>query len=232
MPDESKKSGWRYHKYLLGDGIDIGCGNDPVLPGVRKFDIIHGDGDAQKMDSIGDESFDFVYSSHTLEHVHNPLEALLNWWRILKFNGHLVVMIPEEDLYEQSIWPPAWNDDHKRTFAIHRDKSWSPQTTNVLDLVRHLPDHKLLLIETLDANYDYSVPVGDYKDQTHQEWNAEAGIGFVLKKVAQVPRKTTLRDVLQCPDCRGELIVAGKTKDLDWAVRCTQCKFVGKAKGI
>lgn len=233
MPDESKKSGWRYFKYLQGDIIDIGCGNDPVLPGVEQYDIIHGSGDAQFVDSLSDGRYDSVYSSHTLEHVHNPLEALLNWWRILKTGGHLVVMIPEEDLYEQHVWPPIWNDDHKKTFAIHKDKSWSPQHINVLDLIKHLPNHKLILIETLDQGYDYSLTDDGPFDQTAMPTMAEAGIGFVLKKINpsdHLDRKSSVKEPFICGDCGGEFIVTGQLDDGCFGIRCTTCKFVGKMK--
>lgn len=41
--------------------------------------------------------YDFVLSSHTLEHVANPLQALSEWIRVLKEEGLLVLVLPHKD---------------------------------------------------------------------------------------------------------------------------------------
>ena len=56
---------------ISGNGIDIGCGPDPVTTDVRKFDIE--DGDASNITEHVHEQFDFVYSSHCLEHMDDPV---------------------------------------------------------------------------------------------------------------------------------------------------------------
>ena len=50
--------------------------------------------DATSLDGIEDESYDVVLSSHTLEHVANPLRALAEWQRVLRFDGCLVLVLP------------------------------------------------------------------------------------------------------------------------------------------
>ena len=47
---------------LRGEGIDIGCGPDPVSPTARRFDLE--DGDANRITEYVEEQFDFVFSSH------------------------------------------------------------------------------------------------------------------------------------------------------------------------
>jgi hypothetical protein len=47
---------------LVGEGIDIGCGPDPVAPDVRRFDTT--DGDANEITRFVHEDFDYVFSSH------------------------------------------------------------------------------------------------------------------------------------------------------------------------
>lgn len=101
--------------YFKGRGIDIGCGPDP-LPGAEKWDAQ--DGDAEYLATIPDESFDFVYSSHCLEHMRSVHRALLNWSRVLKVGGFLFVVVPEWTLYEHRQWPSLHNPDHKATFAM------------------------------------------------------------------------------------------------------------------
>lgn len=70
MSNESSKSrklwGAPERSVLVGEGIDIGCGPDPVLPGVMPFDLAQGD--ANEIARHVHRQFDFVYASHCLEH--------------------------------------------------------------------------------------------------------------------------------------------------------------------
>jgi len=157
MPSEASKTRaiWPQgfiETYLKGDGIDIGCGPDPILPGVMPFD--QAQGDANKVTDFVSRQFDFVFSSHTLEHMQNPSAALNNWWQLVKPGGHMVVLVPDEDLYEQGTFPSLFNRDHKFTFTIHKNKSWSDKSVNVLDLAKELQDAKLIQVDLQDHGYD------------------------------------------------------------------------------
>jgi len=137
---------------LQGSGIDIGCGPDPVFPNVRRFDLA--DGDANCITRHVHEQFDFVYASHCLEHMHEPRKAVLEWWQLVKPGGHLFFTVPDEDLYEQGVFPSRFNDDHKATFTRSKSDSWSPVSINVLDLAQSLPGGRLIKLELQDYNYD------------------------------------------------------------------------------
>jgi SAM-dependent methyltransferase len=139
-------------RLLTGSGIDIGCGPDPVFPDVRRFDL--GDGDANHITAYVSETFDFVYSSHCLEHMHDPPHALAEWWKLVKPGGVMMVIVPDEDLYEQGVFPSRFNGDHKATFTISKTRSWSPRSYNVLDLALALPDAELVGIALQDVAYD------------------------------------------------------------------------------
>ena len=67
-------------RYFCGDGIDIGGAPDPLgiyqelfpkMGQVRVWDLQ--DGDAQFMEGVADESYDFIHSSHCLEHLNDPV---------------------------------------------------------------------------------------------------------------------------------------------------------------
>jgi SAM-dependent methyltransferase len=137
---------------LVGKGIDIGCGSDPVIPTVRRFDLEHGD--ANHITRFVEEDFDFVYSSHCLEHMHDAQAALLEWWKLVRVGGHLIFIVPDEDLYEKGVFPSRFNPDHKATFTISKAESWSPVSRNVLDLAGNLPGGKLVSIKLCDQGYD------------------------------------------------------------------------------
>lgn len=182
-------------RYFRGNGIDVGGGIDslalyreffPLARNVFVYDQAHGD--AQRLDNVVDESFDFLYSSHCLEHLRDPAEALAHWLRVVKPGGHLVVNVPDEDLYEQGQWPSRFNSDHKLSFTIAKPASWSPVSVNVLDLLAPLREQaEILGVQKLDHGYrSASLPKG--LDQTRTPM-AECGIEFVLRKKTPTPAR-------------------------------------------
>ncbi len=137
---------------LVGKGIDIGCGPDPVRPEALGFD--QGQGDAADILNYVQGEFDYVYSSHCLEHMPDPRKALLDWWQLVRPGGHLFLVVPDEDLYEQGVFPSRFNSDHKATFTLSKARSWSPVSFNVLDLAQSLPEGQLISLSLQDQDYD------------------------------------------------------------------------------
>jgi SAM-dependent methyltransferase len=173
-------------RYFVGEGIDIGAGPDPLnlyvelfplITSVRDWDVK--DGDAELMTGCDDARYDFVHSSHCLEHTRNLDIALKNWMRILKPGGHLVVLIPDEDMYEQGVFPSTFNDDHKWTFTVFKASSWSNRSRNLLDLITLLGEEAdVIKIEQLTRSYRFAL---NRIDQTLTPVG-EAGIEFVIRK--------------------------------------------------
>lgn len=166
--------------YLQGDGIDIGCGNDPVFSHVQPFDQQHGD--ANHITKFINKQLDFVFSSHCLEHMHDPRHALSEWYKILKPGGYLFILVPDEDLYEQGHFPSRYNTDHKWTFTIKKEKSWSPKSINVTDLVKAL-DGEVVSIKLQDNNFDYAIYAHGKGWWSHRMWRW-------FKKVSKPVRDT------------------------------------------
>lgn len=50
--------------------------------------------DAVNLVGISTDSYDFVCASHVLEHIANPFRALLEWIRILKPHGLIMLLLP------------------------------------------------------------------------------------------------------------------------------------------
>ena len=143
-------------KYFSGKIIDIGAGEDLVCDGAEKFD--QDDGDANHITRYRNiNTYDTVHSSHCLEHMYEPEKALLEWWKIIKPGGYLVLVVPDEDLYEQGYWPSHFNRDHKATFTISNKKSWSPVSFNILELVSSLPNSEIISAEIQDKYYEYNL---------------------------------------------------------------------------
>ena len=173
-------------RYFVGSGLDVGGKPDPLklyaelfcrIGQVRTWD--REDGDAQYLAGVPDEAYDFVHASHCLEHLVDPAQGLRNWFRVLRPGGHLVVTVPDEDLYEQGRFPSTFNADHKWTFTILKERSWSGRSVNVIDVVRGLGEAaELLRVELLAATYRFDLP---RFDQT-QTPIGECGIEFVVRK--------------------------------------------------
>ena len=174
-------------RYFVGTGIDIGAGPDalgqyaeqfPLMRGCRAWDIK--DGDAQLLATVADASLDFAHSSHCLEHLRDPREALHHWLRVLKPGGHLVVMVPDEDLYEQGVFPSTFNADHKWTFTMHKRKSWSGKSVNLMMLLAEFAEHaQVIKVEQLDATFRFRAP---RFDQTATPVG-ECALEFVMRKL-------------------------------------------------
>jgi SAM-dependent methyltransferase len=174
------------NKYFVGHGLDVGGKPDPLALYVELFGRLSSvctwdreDGDAQVLASVGDEAYDFVHSSHCLEHLRDPREGLVNWLRVVKPGGHVILLVPDEDLYEQGQFPSTFNADHRWTFTIFKTQSWSPRSINLLTLVSDLGSHvEIVKIERLDATYRHALP---RFDQTLTPVG-ECGIEIILRK--------------------------------------------------
>lgn len=65
---------------------------DRKKPAGRQYIV-----EATAMECIPSASYDFVLSSHVLEHTANPILALTEWVRLLKDQGTLVLLLPHKD---------------------------------------------------------------------------------------------------------------------------------------
>jgi ubiquinone/menaquinone biosynthesis C-methylase UbiE len=172
-----------FELYLNGYGIDIGAGDDilEVEEGrVDAWDLEHGD--AQYMVGVNDNTYDFVYSSHCLEHMKDVEESLKNWFRILKPYGHLYFTVPEYVLYEKLRFPSIYNPDHKNSFSyyITRQKTKRLNHYHVNDMITIIEklNCTFVLCDLEDKNFDYNI--GPDVDQTRLD--AQAQLLFVARK--------------------------------------------------
>ncbi len=182
------------NRYFVGEGLDVGGAPDPLGMYVELFPKMRGvttwdqsEGDAQFLEGVEDESRDFVHASHCLEHLVDPSEGLINWFRAVRPGGHLIVTVPDEDLYEQGEFPSTWNGDHKWTFTIQKVNSWSDKSLNLLDLIGGLGAAcEIVRLEKLDEAFRYTLP---RFDQTMTPIG-ECGIEVILRKRTEAELET------------------------------------------
>jgi ubiquinone/menaquinone biosynthesis C-methylase UbiE len=160
-----RESNGDYLKYFSGLGIDIGCGSAPLPIQCHHWDLP--EGDATYMEGVEDNYYDWVYSSHCLEHLDSPVRAIENWWRILKPGGHLIVVVPDLYLYERGQWPSPNTKSHKQYFTM----------TRLMGLVATLQGAQVMRLQINDDHFNYN----DHEnDQTIGK--AQAEIESIVKK--------------------------------------------------
>lgn len=175
-----------HNRYFIGDGIDIGGKPDPFSQYIGVFPLVNSvkiwdleDGDAQYMNKCDNEVYDFLVSSHCLEHMVDVYEAFKNWLRIVKNGGYLIITVPDEDMYEQGIWPSKYNEDHKWTFTINKLDSWSARSINIIDLLNFFNND--IEIEKIQKISDFYNSNLNQIDQTMNP-NIESCIEIIIKK--------------------------------------------------
>jgi ubiquinone/menaquinone biosynthesis C-methylase UbiE len=96
-----------------GDGVGLGCFKDMGFKNITGVEfteakaeraITHGYPvflyDMNDLSKIDDDSYDIVYSSHSLEHAYYPQKAIEELYRIIKHGGQLFVILPYPDPIE------------------------------------------------------------------------------------------------------------------------------------
>lgn len=121
--------------FCRGQGLDIGAGPWP-FPGAVPVDLAEG-GDAL---ALPPGPFDYIFSSHCLEHLVDPIAALEHWKTRIKRSGVLFLYLPHPDM---EYWRPQhcrkhrhiWRPEEMRqilvdlgfadALASERDMAWS-----------------------------------------------------------------------------------------------------------
>ena len=199
MWEQSKSAKRRFNcgafqsRYFVGHGIDVGGQPDPLGQYAGMFARMLSactwdlkDGDAQYLQGVADNQYDFLHASHCLEHMVDVNIALENWIRVVKPGGFLVVTVPDEDLYEQGVWPSRFNTDHKWTFTILKKESWSPDSINILDMLKEFAG--CIEVEKVELLRDFfrDAWVVEKIDQTMTPV-AECSIEIILRKPLPAP---------------------------------------------
>jgi SAM-dependent methyltransferase len=161
MNETTKSNKYRDMRMFKGQGIDIGAGNDPQI-NCTPWDKEQGD--AQKMQGVLDNEYDFVYSSHCLEHMVDVKESLSNWIRILKPGGLIYITVPSYEWYEKCTWPSRFNSDHKQSFSLDLRRNQVGRQNHwhfFDDLVPLMPRIGIVNASLMLLDYDFNKGVMD-----------------------------------------------------------------------
>lgn len=158
-----------FDNYLKGNGIDIGGGPDCLRVengSVRLWDLQ--DGDARYLKGIEDNSLDFVYSSHCIEHMTDVQDAFKNWCAKIKSGGFLYITFPDFILYEKGYWPSRYNGDHKFSFSLDLTKQQVGRENHfhIDEVVKILKENNVEVIKYEMEHYNHIPHLHKDVDQT------------------------------------------------------------------
>lgn len=97
--------------YCKGRGLDIGGTPDWHFPGAEIVNPAFGEFDAAKLPG---KDYDYIFSSHTLEHIENYADALKLWRDALRPGGQLFLYLPHPDMV---YWRPENCKKHVHSFT-------------------------------------------------------------------------------------------------------------------
>lgn len=103
--------------FCRGHGLDIGAGRWP-LEGAIPVDRQNGD----DVLALPFGSLDFVFSSHCLEHLDDPIAALRHWKSLLRPGGVLFLYLPHPSM---QYWLP-------QNCAKHRHAWWPEDMAQIV----------------------------------------------------------------------------------------------------
>ena len=128
-------------RFCNGIGLDIGGFGSWCLDNAFPINITIKD----KFDAynLPNKKYDFIFSSHTLEHLIDPIEALEVWKRHLRDKGVLFLYLPHPD---NEYWKPQWDRKH-----LH---IWYPY--EVVDILKSLGFNNIINSER-DMYWSFSV---------------------------------------------------------------------------
>lgn len=163
-----------YTTYMSGKGLDIGykgsvANAEPVLETAIGVDTDYPGYDGVTL-PFANESQDYIFSSHTLEHVENWIKTIQEWHRVVKVGGHIITIVPHKYLYEKKRSPPSnWNRDHKRFYTpglllLEIESALDPNSYRVV----HMQDN--------DTGFNYNIHPEQHSDGAYE-------IVCVIKKI-------------------------------------------------
>jgi SAM-dependent methyltransferase len=162
-PENTKGSGLRWiyrlaRHFCKGKGLDVGpCGVTAdgkeylAYPNAVRVDIrLPGTGSATDLSKHDDESMDYVFSSHCLEHVDDPELAMSEFWRVLKPGGVLFLYLP---IPGHASWDPDVNK------GVQHEHWWQP-TPDTLGRIMLLAGFKIEYLEREEDHMSSFVAIG------------------------------------------------------------------------
>lgn len=158
MASESAKIKHKIEKYLDGDVIEIGCGDEPVKEGVFGIDgrdfpcVKYRTTDLYNLPEQLHERlgmFDCCFSSHVLEHLPDSFRCVLEWSQFVKKDGYFILYLPEGSAYDNFANPEHFHDTRYEQFLFWFKRTFCGEALNFTGLPYFHP-----LFELIESGLD------------------------------------------------------------------------------
>lgn len=160
--------------YMTGNGLDIGyigysSDVEPILPTATGVDINYPGYDGKTL-PFPNESQNYVYSSHCLEHIADYKTAIQEWYRVTKTYDYIVIVVPHQFLYEKKKHLPSrFNGGHERFYTPSKLLSEVEESL--------IPNsYRVRLLEDGDKGFNYDLGPDIHSDGQYE-------ITLVLQKI-------------------------------------------------
>jgi len=114
---------------------DLGCSTFKTLDRAIGVDVEKKDGvdivsSVDNLPMIESGSVDVILASHILEHLEDTNKTLCEWRRILKENGRIIIILPDDEIID-TLRPVFSGGHHKQTFTRQKLKEIIDATTGL-----------------------------------------------------------------------------------------------------
>ena len=124
---EARKCRYRVASLCKGLGLDLSCSGEKIVKDAigigqgshANFDLDLSANDALRM--FSSNSFDYVFDAHQLGNFRVFAEPLLEWWRVVRQGGYLILYQQDKEYYPHVGTPGA---DDKRQIDLSWEEVW------------------------------------------------------------------------------------------------------------
>lgn len=171
--EDKIKNGF-FDTYMKGKGLDIGYagytdGCQSILPDAIGLDINYPNYDGHNL-PFPDNSQDYVYSSHCLEHIKDWKYYFQEALRVVKVGGYIVTVVPHQFLYEKKKFLPSrFNGDHKRYYT-------PASLLSEVETALEPNSYRVRFLEDGDVGFNYFLGPSTHSDGSYE-------ITLVIEKI-------------------------------------------------
>ena len=153
---------WAIENNRYKNGVDVGCGtcriDDMILSIDNQSDYRYASSqivwDCKDLEIFADGKLDFIFSSHCLEDFEDIPAVFTNWWRKLKPNGLMLLLLPDiEGGRYPKVGAPNGNPSHRTNVG----KDYIIAMLNSLQEKGLIGKYSILQCDTIPHNESNSI---------------------------------------------------------------------------
>ncbi len=110
---------------------EIEQGNNYLYDGKKGFQFI---AEGTNLNEIKNDTYDFLLSCNNLEHIANPIKSLLEWKRVIKPEGVIILILPRKESNFDHLRPITYFEHVKKDFENNIGEDDLTSLSEILEL--------------------------------------------------------------------------------------------------